>query len=282
MRSPGGGFATDLQNTALQWERSIGAQVPRAQCPRGAACLVSSLHLSRLVLTVLLRKISFLRRFQKMFVGTFQLFGNRIESSSNFKRGQQACSKAVHGLRRTVAKLEGAPLERRQLLQGAAAALLAALIGKALPSHAAGEPKMSFFGADAPSSPFTYDEKEGEPIYKGITPELVEEYRAAINGAKKRIEDSGDAIAKKSWEDVRSALRLAVGTLRSVCTKVNAYASAQATKQEKKNIEKAYRDFLKRIEDMDYAARMKDQDRAERFRTASISALDNWMTVVGI
>ncbi|KAF6001902.1 hypothetical protein CCYA_CCYA12G3384 [Cyanidiococcus yangmingshanensis] len=218
-----------------------------------------------------------------MFVGTSGIFGERLCSRLMIKRAQGVRSTVGRGARVTTAKLaDDTPLDRRQLLQWVAATSATVLIGKALPSSAAGEPKMSFFGADAPSSPFTYNEREGEPVYKGITPELLNEYRASINGAKKRIEDAGEAISKKSWEDVRSALRLAVGTLRSVCSKVNSYAMAQATKQEKQNIEKAYREFLKRIEDMDFAARMKDQDRAERLRTASISALDNWMSVVGI
>jgi hypothetical protein len=217
-----------------------------------------------------------------MFVTSFQLQpkgkGSFLARTAGSRNSFSHCGNSGG----TVAKLENAALDRRQLLQGLLVAAVAVFAGKAQPAHSGSEPKMSFFGADAPSSPFSYNESQKEPLFKGITPELLEEYRLAISEAKKRIEDSGEAISTKSWEDVRSALRLALGTLRSVCSKVNAYAAAEATKQEKKKIEKAYRDFLKTIEDMDYAARMKDPDRAERLRTASIAALDNWMSTVGI
>ena len=171
---------------------------------------------------------------------------------------------------------------RRELLLGLGAAVLGTLLGRSLPAEAKGEPKMSFFGADAQSSPFTYNEVQETPIFEGLTADDLKKYRETVMSAKARIEATSDAISKKSWEDIRSALRLALGTLRDACLKINQVAIAQGGPNEKKNIQKAYRNFLSKIEEMDYAAREKSVDKVERLRTAATAALDNWMTVVGL
>eukprot|EP00166_Cyanidium_caldarium_P005795 ctg_730.g292 len=77
---------------------------------------------------------------------------------------------------------------RRELLLGVGAAVLGTLLGRSLPAEAKGEPKMSFFGADAQSSPFTYNEVQETPIFGGLTADDLKKYRETVMSAKARIE----------------------------------------------------------------------------------------------
>lgn len=94
--------------------------------------------------------------------------------------------------------------------------------------------------------------------------------------ARDLSETAVTAISGKSWEDVRSALRLRANDLGAAAKRLSdASPSAKAAT-------KAYAQFKASANALDWAARQKNQAKAVMAREAASADLDNWAKVVGL
>lgn len=168
------------------------------------------------------------------------------------------------------------PISRRQaLLTGAA--LLAGVPLAAL-AKSGDAPKISIFGVNDVSSPFTAGlKRDGKVLYEDLNPEELAIYKKIAEGSKNRIVGADDSIKNKYWEDVRSRVRLEAYEFRKVQLRVNsaldkgqADAALKATKAFKTDLEK-----------LDQAAYQKNQDQAFKAYNAVVKDIDNWFSAVG-
>lgn len=86
-------------------------------------------------------------------------------------------------------------------------------------------------------------------------------------------------ILDKSWEDVRSRLRLEMSLLRGTQVNLNSKITDPKSKEA---AEKAYTQFKKDIDNLDWAARTKSQDKALKSRGFAITSLAAWTKAVGL
>lgn len=86
-------------------------------------------------------------------------------------------------------------------------------------------------------------------------------------------------ILDKSWEEVRSRLRLEMNLLRRTAVNLNGKITDPTSKAA---AEKAYAQFKKDIDSLDYAARTKSQDKALKARGFAITSLASWSKAVGL
>ncbi|KAK9827271.1 hypothetical protein WJX81_006704 [Elliptochloris bilobata] len=92
-----------------------------------------------------------------------------------------------------------------------------------------------------------------------------------VSESEKRIDSSLEPFIKKNyWTAAREELRLQVGTLRF---DLNALAESKDKASRKKALS-LKKDFLKKAEELDYALRMKNEEKAAAALTATKSALD--------
>lgn len=173
-------------------------------------------------------------------------------------------------------------LSRRDALAGAAGAAAAALlsgVGAAL-AKSGDAPKISVFGVGGASSPYTAGVQKGGVVqYKEMNSGEIELYKRLIGESKVRLESAIEPIKGRSWDDVRSRIRLEMSELRGVLVKLNDNISDKDS-AEKAN--KAYADFKLAIENLDYAAITKDQGKAFKFYNAALKSLGAWTTAAGI
>lgn len=103
---------------------------------------------------------------------------------------------------------------------------------------------------------------------------------------EKIVSDSTDSlkstdgpILDKSWEEIRSRLRLEMNLLRKTQVELNQKITDPKSKAD---AEKAYEQFKKDIDNLDYAARTKNQDKALKSRGLAIISLAAWVKAVGL
>ena len=171
-------------------------------------------------------------------------------------------------------------LSRRAAL--AAGLALAAGVIAPTPSEAKGgdAPKISIFGVGGASSPFTAGvQTGGQSMYERFNEEELSSYKKNVDASKERLVTSVDAIKGKSWDDVRSMVRLEMGILRNTFINVN---KSITDKKAAKDAEKAYRQFKTDIENLDYAAITKNQDKAYKSYNSALKSLDSWSSITGI
>lgn len=168
------------------------------------------------------------------------------------------------------------PVSRRQaLLTGAA--LLAGIPLAAL-AKSGDAPKISIFGVNDVSSPFTAGVKrDGKVMYEELNPEEVAIYKKIAEGSKLRIVGADESIKNKYWEDVRSRVRLEAYEFRKIQMKVN----SALNKDQADPALKATKDFKKDVETLDQAAYQKNQDKAYKAYNAVVKDIENWFSAVG-
>lgn len=105
----------------------------------------------------------------------------------------------------------------------------------------------------------------------------VAKYRNILKESQKDLSvTAAAAIDGKSWEDVRSALRLRANDLGAAAKRLSD-ASPSA-----KEATKAYNRFKASANKLDWAARQKNQAKAVAAREAAAADLDKWARVVGL
>lgn len=170
--------------------------------------------------------------------------------------------------------------QRRKLLETVLASALFAVLPKDASAKTGESAKLSIFGVEGLSSPFTADLKsKGEPLYKNLNEEEVSRYTKAITDGKASLSKIPEFISEKSWEDIKSAVRQRVADLRTAQKKIMASISEERIR---KKAEKIYDNFVKSIEDIDYAARQKNGDKTKQAQQQAMKLLQEWASVAGI
>lgn len=140
--------------------------------------------------------------------------------------------------------------------------------------------KLSIFGVEGLSSPFTADLKsQGEPLYKNLNEEEMSRYTRAITDGRTSLSKIPEFVSEKSWEDVKSAIRQRVADLRTAQRRLMAAISEQNIR---KKAEKIYDNFKKSIEEIDLAAKQKNGDKTLQAQKQAMKYLQEWASVAGL
>lgn len=171
------------------------------------------------------------------------------------------------------------PVSRRQALAAAAAMAAGAILSPTAASAKSGDsPKISIFGVGGASSPFTAGvQTSGNVLYKAFGDAELDVFKRIVSDAKERLEGSADSIKIKSWEDIRSQLRLQTDLRK---TQISVNNGISDPKQAAKAV-KAYQTFKTDIERLDAACVQKNQDQAYKAHKASVASLAAWQNTVG-
>lgn len=187
------------------------------------------------------------------------------------------CRVASASARTRGVRMSMTPITRRDALL-AGAALLAGIPAAAL-AKSGDSPKISVFGVGGASSPFTAGVQSGGKLqYKSFNEDEITLYKRIVDDSKARLEGAIDSIKSKSWEDVRSSIRLEASDLRKTQLTVNANIEDD---KESKKATKAYLVFKNDLENLDQAAVQKNQDRAYKAYNAALKSLGAWQEVAG-
>lgn len=175
--------------------------------------------------------------------------------------------------------MTASPLSRRQALTAAAALLTGAALSPYSASAKSGDsPKISVFGVGGASSPFTAGvQTGGKVIYKEFGDDEVAVFKRIVADAKDRLQGTTNSIKIKSWEDIRSQLRLQTD-LRKTQLRIN---DGISDPKQAEKAAKAYQVFKNDIEKLDAACVQKNQDRAYKAQKASVASLAAWEDTVG-
>lgn len=175
-------------------------------------------------------------------------------------------------------RMSSGPLSRRDAMLAGAALLTGAILPKSAFAKSGDSPKISIFGVGGASSPFDAGiQTGGKVIYKSFNDDEIAVFKRIFEESKERIEGASESIKIKSWEDIRSRLRLGYD-LRKIQIQVNANIenekqSAAATK--------AYKAFKQELENLDQACIQKNQDKAYKAYNASLKTLATWQSTAG-
>lgn len=176
----------------------------------------------------------------------------------------------------SVTTMSAQPVSRRQALL-AGAAMLAGVPLAAL-AKSGDAPKISIFGLNSASSPFTAGiKKDGKLLYEDLNPEELSIYKRIAEGSKARIVGADQSIKNKYWEDVRSRIRLEAYEFRKVQLRLNSALS----KDQAQPALKTSSAFKADIEKLDQAAYQKNQEKAYKAYSAVVKDIDNWFSAVG-
>nr|ADD97076.1 photosystem II extrinsic protein [Galdieria sulphuraria] len=177
-------------------------------------------------------------------------------------------------------QIECADPHRRKLLETLLTSSLFFLLPKNASAKSGESAKLSIFGVEGLSSPFTADLKsKGQPLYKNLNEEEISRYTKAITDGKASLSKIPGYINEKSWEDIKSLVRQRVADLRSAQKKMMASISEQRIRQK---AEKLYDSFIKSIEDIDYAARQKNGDKVRQAQQQAMKLLQEWASAAGV
>lgn len=166
---------------------------------------------------------------------------------------------------------------RRQLLQSAAA--LVAGIPLAALAKSGDSAKISIFGVGGASSPYVAGiETGGKILYNGFSDEEIALFKRIVNDSKERLVGAEDSIKAKSWEDIRSRIRLEATELRKV---VNNITDNLDDKQTKAAATKDSKALKLAFEQLDQACVQKDQTAAKKYYSIAIKNLSAWQDDVG-
>lgn len=141
-------------------------------------------------------------------------------------------------------------------------------------------PKISIFGVEGASSPFTAGvETGGNTLYTQFNPDELAVFKRIAEESKVRIVGASDAIKAKQWEDIRSRCRLEAYEFRYVQKRINESISDKALQS--KAI-KASAAIKADIEQLDQACVQKNQDLSFKKYNALVKDIDAWVNVVGL
>lgn len=173
-------------------------------------------------------------------------------------------------------------LSRRAALGAGLGAIGAALLGGVDSVNAkSGEgAKLSIFGVGGQSSPFTSGIETGGTVqYTPFSEDEMKYFRNIVDSSRDRLEAAKPSIDAKSWEDIRSSIRLEMYNIRKTAVELNANISDDKTRS---NAEKLYAQFKQDVNDLDYACVTKNQDKALKSYKSTLKSLSSWREVVGI
>lgn len=171
-------------------------------------------------------------------------------------------------------------LSRRDALGAAVGAAAALLAGSPALAKGGDAPKISVFGVGGASSPFTKGVQKGGTVqYEAFGDDEVEVFKKCVEVSKDRLAGTVAIVKEKSWDDVRSQVRLEMYELRKTAERLNANVGDKGTKQK---AAQEYADFKNAIEKLDYAAITKNQDKAYKSLSKATASLNSWASTVGI
>jgi hypothetical protein len=173
-------------------------------------------------------------------------------------------------------------LNRRSALGLGLGALGAALLKGSAPVQAkSGEfARQSIFGVGGASSPFDAGiQRSGTVQYSKFAPAEMAYFKSIVDGSSTRLDSAKTEIDNKSWEAVRSTIRLEMALLRQTMLSVQANI---ADPKIKASAQKLYDAFKKDVNDMDYACVVKNQDKARKSFKLTVSDLASWREVASI
>ncbi|GFR43048.1 hypothetical protein Agub_g4054 [Astrephomene gubernaculifera] len=102
--------------------------------------------------------------------------------------------------------------------------------------------------------------------------------KARVKESEARIDADLEPFIKKNyWVEAREQLRRQVGTLRF---DLNTLASAKGEKADKKKALALSKEFIRKVEDLDFALREKDEASSLKKLAATQSALDSVLSFV--
>jgi len=169
---------------------------------------------------------------------------------------------------------------RRKLMQTVLASTMLILLPRNASAKTGESAKLSIFGVEGLSSPFTADLKsQGEPLYKNLNEEEMSRYTRAITDGRTSLSKIPEFVSEKSWEDVKSAIRQRVADLRTAQRRLMAAISEQNIR---KKAEKIYDNFKKSIEEIDLAAKQKNGDKTLQAQKQAMKYLQEWASVAGL
>lgn len=172
------------------------------------------------------------------------------------------------------------PISRRQALSAAAAVFAGVSLAPLVSEAKSGDsPTISIFGIGGQSSPFTAGVQQGGKVqYRSFNDDEITIYKRIINDSKDRLEGAYDSIKAKSWEDIRSRIRLEASDLRKAQLTVNSNIS---DKKLQAAAAKAYQLFKEDLERLDQACVQKNQDKAYKSYNSSLKSLTAWQLAAG-
>lgn len=173
-------------------------------------------------------------------------------------------------------------LSRRDALAAGLGVFGAAILGEVLPAQAKSgdSPKISIFGLGGQSSPFSSGvQSSGTVQYEPYNDEEMAYFKKVVEGSADRLSTAKDSIDARSWEDIRSIIRLEMSLLRKTVVALNKNIRDSKVK---KSAEVLYDAFKKDVNDLDYACVTKNQERAMKSYKLSLKDLSSWRNLVGI
>eukprot|EP01023_Acetabularia_acetabulum_P067127 TRINITY_DN918_c4_g1_i5.p1 TRINITY_DN918_c4_g1~~TRINITY_DN918_c4_g1_i5.p1 ORF type:complete len:211 (+),score=44.16 TRINITY_DN918_c4_g1_i5:526-1158(+) len=103
--------------------------------------------------------------------------------------------------------------------------------------------------------------------------ENLADTKARVAESEKRFQSEISGYIKKQyWTEARNALRRQVGTLRF---DLNTLSASKDTKEARQAAASASKDFIKQVEDLDFAISVKNLDKANDAYTKVIKSLDS-------
>ncbi|PNH07536.1 Oxygen-evolving enhancer protein 3, chloroplastic [Tetrabaena socialis] len=197
---------------------------------------------------------------------------------------QKVAQKAVVSRRSAVVVRASAEPSRRVVLGGLLASTVAALTssGQAL---AAATPVDLFDDRKARETGFDliYEARDlslDQSTRDGFTQarSSLEETKARVKESEARIDADLEPFIKKNyWTEAREQLRRQIGNLRF---DLNTLASAKGVKADKKKALELRKDFIQKVEDLDFSLREKDEASSLKKLGAAQSALDTVLSFV--
>ncbi|GIL52023.1 hypothetical protein Vafri_7985, partial [Volvox africanus] len=197
---------------------------------------------------------------------------------------QKVASRPAVASRRGAVVVRASVETRRAVLGGLLASTVVALTS-ANKAQAAATPVDLFDDRKARNTGFDliYEARDldlPQSVRDGLT-----QARTSLDETIKRVKESEtriDAdlegfIKKNYWTEAREQLRRQVGTLRF---DLNTLASSKAVKADKKKALELKKDFIQKVEDLDFALRAKDEPSALKKLEAAKSALDTVLASV--
>jgi len=182
------------------------------------------------------------------------------------------------GRREAIAKAAGAALASLATVQAASAK--AGQFSKIDVFSIVGEPPISSpyqpGGPKAgPNSTFGYQKTEGEFLAKGFQSDVTRE-TAAYKVSKGIIESQGPNIESKTWWLVRDNLRGQAYNIKANMRAMNAVLDESI----KGDAERRYKKFVKKLDDLDLACRLKEQDLARKNYGECLEALAKYEEIL--
>lgn len=170
-------------------------------------------------------------------------------------------------------------LSRRAALGAALSAVGAAMLPASAFAKGGDAPKISIFGVGGASSPFDKGiERGGSVLYSRFSEDEMAYFKSILDASNERFVQAKSSIDIKSWEDIRSLIRLETTLVRSTMVKV----AESLDKDGQKKANSIYDGFKRDLNDLDYACSIKNQDKAQKAYKSTLKSFSSWREEVGL